>query len=68
MRCVRVVAVVSLLVFGVGSPALAQDSEATGEDFLLAIVCGYEAGAVIGKALYEGRFTLKEALKTIGDR
>ena len=26
------------------------------------------AGAVIGKALYEGRFTLKEALKTIGDR
>jgi phosphoribosylformimino-5-aminoimidazole carboxamide ribotide isomerase len=26
------------------------------------------AGAVIGKALYEGRFTLREALKTIGDR
>jgi phosphoribosylformimino-5-aminoimidazole carboxamide ribotide isomerase len=24
-------------------------------------------GAVIGKALYEGRFTLKEALKTIGE-
>ena len=24
-------------------------------------------GAVIGKALYEGRFTLKEALKTVGD-
>ena len=23
-------------------------------------------GAVIGKALYEGRFTLKEAIKTIG--
>ena len=26
------------------------------------------AGAVIGKALYEGRFTLKEALETIGER
>ena len=26
------------------------------------------AGAVIGKALYEGRFTLKEALETIGGR
>jgi phosphoribosylformimino-5-aminoimidazole carboxamide ribotide isomerase len=26
------------------------------------------AGAVIGKALYEGRFTLKEAIKTIGER
>jgi len=25
-------------------------------------------GAVIGKALYEGRFTLKEALKTVGER
>lgn len=25
------------------------------------------AGAVVGKALYEGRFTLKEALKTIGE-
>jgi phosphoribosylformimino-5-aminoimidazole carboxamide ribonucleotide (ProFAR) isomerase len=25
------------------------------------------AGAVIGKALYEGRFTLKEALETIGE-
>ncbi len=25
-------------------------------------------GAVIGKALYEGRFTLKEALKTIGEK
>jgi phosphoribosylformimino-5-aminoimidazole carboxamide ribotide isomerase len=25
-------------------------------------------GAVIGKALYEGRFTLKEALETIGER
>jgi phosphoribosylformimino-5-aminoimidazole carboxamide ribonucleotide (ProFAR) isomerase len=24
-------------------------------------------GAVIGKALYEGRFTLKEALKTVGE-
>jgi phosphoribosylformimino-5-aminoimidazole carboxamide ribotide isomerase len=26
------------------------------------------SGAVIGKALYEGRFTLKEAFKTIGER
>jgi phosphoribosylformimino-5-aminoimidazole carboxamide ribotide isomerase len=26
------------------------------------------AGAVIGKTLYEGRFTLKEALETIGER
>jgi phosphoribosylformimino-5-aminoimidazole carboxamide ribotide isomerase len=26
------------------------------------------AGAVIGKALYEGRFSLKEALETIGER
>ncbi|MBN1245936.1 1-(5-phosphoribosyl)-5-[(5-phosphoribosylamino)methylideneamino]imidazole-4-carboxamide isomerase [Candidatus Bathyarchaeota archaeon] len=25
-------------------------------------------GAVIGKALYEGRFTLKEALKTVGEK
>jgi len=25
-------------------------------------------GAVIGKALYEGRFTLKQALKTVGER
>ncbi len=24
-------------------------------------------GAVIGKALYEGKFTLKEALKTVGE-
>ncbi len=23
-------------------------------------------GAVVGKALYEGRFTLKEAIKTVG--
>ncbi len=33
--------------------ALSQDSEASGEDLLLAVVCGYEAGAVIGKALMD---------------
>ena len=39
-----------------------------GLDDLLALKRVGVAGAVIGKALYEGRFTLKEALKTIGDR
>jgi phosphoribosylformimino-5-aminoimidazole carboxamide ribotide isomerase len=38
-----------------------------GLDDLLALKRVGVAGAVIGKALYEGRFTLKEALKTIGE-
>jgi phosphoribosylformimino-5-aminoimidazole carboxamide ribotide isomerase len=39
-----------------------------GLDDLLALKRVGVAGAVIGKALYEGRFTLKEALKTIGEK
>jgi phosphoribosylformimino-5-aminoimidazole carboxamide ribotide isomerase len=39
-----------------------------GLDDLIALKRVGVEGAVIGKALYEGRFTLKEALKTIGEK